>query len=205
MAASGHANTPTTRRTSHGWISYPIHHSGGREQAPNRAIHASLPRCAHILLCVWVAEHPRERDDIYSGIRMFGERLPSACWGSSVDEIRGGVDLADAIEALRGVLVQAMWDGQKSRVRFRVEPVELTVQVGVIRTGKGAAGVKWHILTAGGERSRRLESTQTLRIRLTPVLFDETGRELAIAEQLVIDRVGDETSAPADRASREPA
>jgi hypothetical protein len=125
--------------------------------------------------------------------------------GNSVDEIRGGVDLAEAIEALRGALVQAMWDGQKSRVRFRVEPVELTVQVGVTRTGKGAAGVKWHILTMGGERSRQLESTQTLKIRLAPFLFDDTGTELTAAEQLVIDHAGHEASAPADRASHEPA
>jgi hypothetical protein len=122
-----------------------------------------------------------------------------------VDEIRGGVDLADAIEALREALVQAMWDGQKSRVRFRVEPVELTVQVGVTRTGKGAAGVKWHILTMGGERSHQLESLQTLKIRLAPFLFDDTGRELTAAEQLVIDHVGHEASAPADRVSHEPA
>ena len=122
-----------------------------------------------------------------------------------MDEIRGGVDLAEAIEALRGALVQAMWDGQKSRVRFRVEPVELTVQVGVTRTGKGAAGVRWHILTMGGERSRQLESTQTLKIRLAPFLFDDTGRELTTAEQLVIDHAGNEAATPADRAAPEPA
>jgi len=44
-----------------------------------------------------------------------------------------GVDLADAIGALRDALIQAMWDGQHSRVRFRVEPVDLTVHVGAGR------------------------------------------------------------------------
>lgn len=51
------------------------------------------------------------------------------------------VDLADVIEALRDALVRAMRDGTQSRVRFRVEPVELTVHVGVTQTGTGAAGV----------------------------------------------------------------
>jgi hypothetical protein len=120
-----------------------------------------------------------------------------------VNEITAGVDLADAIEALRAALVRAMWDGENSRVRFRVDPVDLTVHVGVTRTGKGAAGVKWHILTIGGERSRELEAIQTLKIRLAPVLFDETGRELT--EQLIIDRESNELPDPEDRPSREPA
>lgn len=119
-----------------------------------------------------------------------------------MEEITGGVDLADAIEALREALVQAMWDGENSRVRFHVDPVDLTVHVGVTRTGKGAAGVKWHILTIGGERSRELEAIQTLKVRLTPILFDETGRELT--EQLIIDRAGDESSGSEDQPSREP-
>lgn len=100
----------------------------------------------------------------------------------------GSVELADAIEALRDALVRAWWDGQMSRVRFRVEPVDLTVQVGVTRSGKGAAGVKWHVLALGGERSRETATTQTLRLRLAPVLFDEQGNVLAETEQLVADR-----------------
>lgn len=116
-----------------------------------------------------------------------------------------GVDLADAIRALREALVQAMWDGQNSTVRFHVDPVELTVHVGVTRAAKGAAGVKWHILTAGGERSRESEAIQTLKIRLTPVLFDETGQELATDEQLVLGRADDEPPGPQDRPLQEPA
>lgn len=98
------------------------------------------------------------------------------------------VELAEAIEALREALVRAWWDGQHSRVRFRVEPVELTVQVGVTRVGKGSAGIKWNVLTLGGERSRESAVTQTLKLRLAPLIFDEQGDLLAEAEQLVTDR-----------------
>ena len=69
-----------------------------------------------------------------------------------------------------------------------VEPVELTLQVGVTRAAKGSAGIKWHVLALGGERSREAVSTQTLKLRLAPVLFDEQGNALAEAEQLISDR-----------------
>ena|SRR6185312_7387585 len=104
------------------------------------------------------------------------------------DADRGWVGLTDAIEALRAALVAAWWDGQQRRVRFKVEPVELTMQVGVTRTGKGAAGIKWHVLALGGERSREASTTQELKLRLTPVLFDEQGNVLAEAEQLISDQ-----------------
>ena len=122
-----------------------------------------------------------------------------------MEKIADGVELADAIGALRDALVQAMWDSQNSRVRFRVEPVDLTLQVGVTRTGTGSAGIKRNILTLGGERSRQSEATQTLKVRLAPVLFDENGIELVASEQLIADRVGNGSAAPEDRPSREPA
>ena len=100
----------------------------------------------------------------------------------------GWVGLTEAIEALRDALVAAWWDGQRRRVRFKVEPVELTMQVGVTRVGKGSAGIRWHVLALGGERSREAVTTQTLKLRLAPVLFDEQGNMLAEAEQLVSGR-----------------
>jgi hypothetical protein len=102
----------------------------------------------------------------------------------------GWVDLSDAIAALRRDLADAWWDGQHKRVRFKVEPVELTVQVGVTRTGKGQAGVKWHILALGGERSREATATQTLRLRLAPLLYGDDGKRLSNDEQLISDQDG---------------
>jgi hypothetical protein len=115
------------------------------------------------------------------------------------------VELSDAIEALREALVRAWWDGQKSQVRFRVEPVELTVQVGVIQSGKGAAGIKWHVLALGGERSRESATTQTLKLRLAPVLFDQQGNVLAETEQLVAGREDETSSAARERPVQEQA
>ncbi len=106
------------------------------------------------------------------------------------------VGLTEAIEALRDALVAAWWDGQRRRVRFKVEPVELTMQVGVTRVGKGSAGIRWHVLALGGERSREAVTTQTLKLRLAPVLFDEQGAVLAEAEQLISDRDDQSGAAP---------
>jgi NTP-dependent ternary system trypsin peptidase co-occuring protein len=116
-----------------------------------------------------------------------------------------GIDLADAIKALRDALVRAMWDGQRSRVRFRVDPVELTVNVAVTRRGGGTAGVKWHILTFAGERSRQLESAQMLKLRLKPVLFDESGGEMELSELLISDRADGESAEEEDRPVPDPA
>lgn len=112
------------------------------------------------------------------------------CWGGWVAEDAaesGWVELPGAIEALRRDLAAAWWDGRHHRVRFRVEPVELTVQVGVTRTGKGSAGIKWHVFALGGERSRETAATQTLKLRLAPVLYDEHGGRLPDEDQLISD------------------
>jgi len=97
----------------------------------------------------------------------------------------GWVNLSVAIAALRRDLAAAWWDGQNKRVRFKVEPVELTVQAGVTKKGTGQAGVKWHILTLGGERSREKNATQTLHLKLTPVFYDDQGRRLPDGDQLI--------------------
>jgi hypothetical protein len=94
-------------------------------------------------------------------------------------------DLPAAIEALRRDLAEAWLDGRDDQVRFRVEPVELTVQVGVTQTGTGSAGIKWHILALGGERSHENTASQTLVLRLTPVFYDQHGRRLDDEEQLI--------------------
>jgi Trypsin-co-occurring domain 2 len=115
------------------------------------------------------------------------------------------IELSEAIEALRAALVRAWWDGQRSRVRFRVEPVELTIHAGVTKATQGEAGIRWHVLSLGGERSHQAETMQTLTLRLAPVLFDEQGNVLAEAEQLVSDRIDiDQASQEAGGADGEP-
>jgi hypothetical protein len=96
----------------------------------------------------------------------------------------GWVDLSVAIAALRRDLAAAWQEGRAKRVRFKFEPLDLTVQAGVTRTGKGEAGVKWHILTLGGVKSKETTVTHTLHLRLSPVYYGDDDKRLPSDEQL---------------------
>jgi Trypsin-co-occurring domain 2 len=120
----------------------------------------------------------------------------------SVEDDNSRAELSDAIEALRNALARAWYDGRQRRVRFKIEPIELTIQVGVTKTGKGSAGIVWHVLTLGGERSREAATTQTLKLRLAPLLFDDEGNLLAETEQLISDE--DASRGFSDHPTKEP-
>ncbi|MFD4510924.1 trypco2 family protein [Streptomyces sp. NPDC058457] len=106
------------------------------------------------------------------------------------------VELSDAIEALRGSLERARTQGSGRSVRFDVESVELNLSVTVTQQGKGSAGIRWHVLTAGGERSRGTETAQSLTLRLAPVVVDAVGVPLSPNDQRISDSAG--AAAPRD-------
>jgi len=96
-----------------------------------------------------------------------------------------GAELSEAIEALREALRHAWLHSGTSNLRFRLAPAELTLQLGVTRTDKGSAGIKWQVLTLGGERARQIATTQTLKLTFVPVLLDRKGDLLPDAEQMI--------------------
>jgi hypothetical protein len=105
---------------------------------------------------------------------------------SPLDEPSGVVGLSEALIALREELLAA-WqegDGEGRRLRFRIpEPIELTFQAAVTQEGKANAGVKWWLLSLGGEASRGSQVTQTLHLKLAPVMYDpETGQASDVVE-----------------------
>lgn len=81
------------------------------------------------------------------------------------------VGLASAVEALRAELTEAMARGAHSSMRFRLEPLELTVQAVVTKQADGKIG--WSILGAGGKYESAV--TQTLTLRLSPVWHGPDG------------------------------
>jgi NTP-dependent ternary system trypsin peptidase co-occuring protein len=91
--------------------------------------------------------------------------------------------LADAIDALRDELGDAMVRGEGAGVRFRVKPVELTVQAVVTKGGDGKIG--WGVVAIGGKLE--LATTQTLKLQLEPVVKTESGgytTDFAVADQV---------------------
>jgi len=105
---------------------------------------------------------------------------------SPLSDPRGVVGLSEALIALREELLAAWQEGEGEgrRLRFRVpEPIELTFQAAVTQEGKANAGVKWWLLSLGGEASRGSQVTQTLRLKLAPVMYDpETGQASDVVE-----------------------
>jgi hypothetical protein len=94
------------------------------------------------------------------------------------------VGLAEAIAALREELLSAMREGDGAPMRFRLEPVELSLQVAVTKEGEGKIG--WKVLGLGGSYGSAV--TQTLALRLVPVWRQDDGSytgDFTIADQMV--------------------
>jgi hypothetical protein len=94
----------------------------------------------------------------------------------------GTIGLTEAIGALRRELLAAMAEGQQASMRFRLEPVELSLQVAVTKAAEGKVG--WHVLGLGGSYSSAV--TQTLKLRLEPLWMREDGSytsDFAIADE----------------------
>lgn len=81
-------------------------------------------------------------------------------------------------------------NGQQRTLRFKPAPIEVSLQVAVTGTGTAKAGVKWWLIEAGGEVAYEKASTQTVKLMLEPVLFDEKGQQV----ELLIDEEDSTTS-----------
>jgi hypothetical protein len=81
------------------------------------------------------------------------------------------VGLAEAIAALRAELLAAIDEGASAPMRFRLAPVEMSLQVAVTREGSGKIG--WSVLGLGGSYASAV--TQTLSLRLEPLWRQDDG------------------------------
>ena len=81
------------------------------------------------------------------------------------------ISLAAAIAALREQLMIATDAGEDANMRFRLAPIELTLQAAVTNEAGGKIG--WHIIGLGG--SHESATTQILKLRLDPVWKQSDG------------------------------
>ena len=113
----------------------------------------------------------------------------------SVDDLNaseglpGGVELAEAIRALRDELTKAISKAPPRGVRFGLGPIELAVEAAVTKNFGGNLGIKWWLLEAGGEASLEKVVTQTLKLTLDPVLVRENPEthQVEVVDALVSD------------------
>jgi hypothetical protein len=78
------------------------------------------------------------------------------------------VGLADAIKALRQEIAAAMEEGQDKSVRFELGPVEMEFLLQVTKDAGASAGVKFWIVSLGGQAGISSGSTHRVKLALTP-------------------------------------
>jgi hypothetical protein len=111
------------------------------------------------------------------------------------------VGLADAIEALRAELTEAIDRGKEERMQFRVEPIELTLQAVVTKDANGKIG--WGALGVGG--SYQSASTQTLTLKLRPLWRMQDGgfvEDFTIADEAAVPQHFGPSSGPTSATAR---
>jgi Trypsin-co-occurring domain 2 len=103
-----------------------------------------------------------------------------------MDGAQGVVGLSDALIALREELLKAQAEGQGNdrKLRFRIpEPIELEFQAAVTKDFEGNAGIRWWLVSLGGQASRGDTATHTVRLKLSPVIHDaDTGEVIETVE-----------------------
>jgi hypothetical protein len=78
------------------------------------------------------------------------------------------VGLADAVDALRAELSEAMARARDQDIQFPVGEIQVEFHIGVTREAEGKAGLKVWVLELGGGGSYTRESVQTIVVSLEP-------------------------------------
>jgi hypothetical protein len=93
-----------------------------------------------------------------------------------------GIPLAKAIQDLRAELLTAISEGQGQDLRFKLDPVELELSVGMTYKGGGNVGVKFWVLELGAKGDVERTGSHKLKLKLTPV--DRNGKEFMVRDTL---------------------
>ncbi|GGX84439.1 trypco2 family protein [Streptomyces anandii] len=76
------------------------------------------------------------------------------------------IGLVDAISALRNELLEAMTGSETSPIRFRLDSVDLEVQVVIGKSAEVGGKVRYWVVSAEGKGSLASTRTHTLRLHL---------------------------------------
>jgi hypothetical protein len=90
-----------------------------------------------------------------------------------------GIALTEAVRELRGELERAITEAQDARLKFEAIDVTMEFQVGITRGEEGHGGLKFYVFELGAGLTRSDVETQTVTLKLRPVLDD--GRPVKIA------------------------
>jgi hypothetical protein len=99
---------------------------------------------------------------------------------SDDDAPESGIPLAKAIQDLRAELLKAVSEGQNKDLRFKLDPVELELSVGMTYKGGGNVGVKFWVLEIGAKGDVERAGSHKLKLKLTPV--DKSGNQFMVRD-----------------------
>jgi hypothetical protein len=78
------------------------------------------------------------------------------------------IPLADAISALRQEIIAAAESGRGKQVRFKVESLELELQVAASKEAGVDGGIRFWVISIGGKTAKTTERTHSVKISLVP-------------------------------------
>ncbi|MCC0095277.1 MULTISPECIES: trypco2 family protein [Streptomyces] len=76
------------------------------------------------------------------------------------------IELADLLTSLRSEINRARVDAAGQDVRFKINSIDLELQVAVEKTGEGNAGVRFWVVSLGGKATAKSAETHTVKIAL---------------------------------------
>lgn len=92
------------------------------------------------------------------------------------------IRLADAIRALRRELITAMADSDKQPVRFRLDTVDLELQMEATSSTEVGGGIRFWVIDASGKTSGSSASAHTIKLHMDAAMAD--GGEVWTSDQL---------------------
>ncbi|MET9376274.1 trypco2 family protein [Streptomyces sp. NPDC002992] len=76
------------------------------------------------------------------------------------------IELADLLASLRSEIGRAQLDAAGQDVRFRINSIDLELQVAVEKSAEAKAGVRFWVVSLGGGGSTKAARTHTIKLSL---------------------------------------
>jgi hypothetical protein len=83
------------------------------------------------------------------------------------------IELSEMLGQLREELLKARGQSERLDLKFQIEDIEIELQIGTTKGGKGGGGVKFWVYNAEAEVNASQAKTQKLKLKLKPVGRDE--------------------------------
>lgn len=93
----------------------------------------------------------------------------------AMDPMSEDIPLASMIQALRRELQASEGTAEKEGLRFKVEGVELELQVAVSREAGGQGGIKFWVVNLEGKYAQTRQDVHTFKLKLLPVSGPQRG------------------------------